>query len=56
LLVPVDDIGTLPTRGGLVPTKYVVVDNLLAGRGDIVGWTGRWSDHRAVMVEIAFGT
>ncbi|KAJ9093405.1 hypothetical protein QFC21_006435 [Naganishia friedmannii] len=50
-----DDVITLPARGGLVPTKYVVVDNLLAGRGDIVGWTGRWSDHRAVMVEISFG-
>ncbi len=35
-----------------VVSKLAVVDNLIAGKGDAAGWTGRWSDHRAVFVEV----
>lgn len=35
--------------------RHTVVDNLIAGKGDMSGWTGRWSDHRAVFVEIRRG-
>jgi hypothetical protein len=39
-------------RGVCEVLKHAVVDNLITGRGDYMGWTGRWSDHRAVFVEI----
>jgi hypothetical protein len=43
---------TKDVRGGYAVIKHAVIDNLLAGQGDYAGWTGRWSDHRAVFVEI----
>jgi len=46
------DEGDSVARGGYEVVKHAVVDNLIAGKGDYEGWTGRWSDHRAVFVEI----
>ncbi len=39
-------------RGDYGVIKHSVIDNLIAGNGDYAGWTGRWSDHRAIFVEI----
>ena len=39
-------------RGGWEVERYGVIDNVIAGRGDESGWVGRWSDHRAVGVEL----
>jgi hypothetical protein len=45
----VDDGGDL--RGGWSIAKYACIDNWIE-EGDIDGWTGRWSDHRAVRITI----
>lgn len=42
-------------RGGWEVRKHGVIDNLIGGKGDEVGWVGRWSDHRAVAVELFRG-
>lgn len=39
-------------RGGWAFTQFACVDNWVEG-GDIDGWQGRWSDHRAVRATIA---
>lgn len=39
-------------RGGWEVERYGVIDNFIGGRGDETGWVGRWSDHRAVGVEL----
>ena len=39
-------------RGGWQVRKHGVIDNLIGGKGDESGWIGRWSDHRAVGVEL----
>ncbi len=49
------DLSDVPVRGGWRVNRYTVRDNLIAGSGDVKGWTGRWSDHRAVVVEIGRG-
>lgn len=41
-----------PVRGSWTVTRHVTVDNVIPGKGDVSGWIGRWSDHRAVMVEL----
>ncbi|KAK8861652.1 hypothetical protein IAR55_002475 [Kwoniella newhampshirensis] len=38
-------------RGGWEAAKYACLDNFV--EGDHEGWTGRWSDHRAVRVTIS---
>lgn len=38
-------------RGGWEVTQYACVDNWIE-EGDVSGWQGRWSDHRAVKVTI----
>jgi len=38
-------------RGGWEVVKYACIDNWVE-EGDVDGWTGRWSDHRAVRVTI----
>lgn len=38
-------------RGGWMIVRYACVDNWV--EADAEGWTGRWSDHRAVKVKIA---
>jgi hypothetical protein len=42
-------------RGGWQVRKHGVIDNLVGGKGDESGWVGRWSDHRAVGVELTRG-
>lgn len=39
-------------RGGYKFTQYAVVDNWVE-EGDVDGFEGRWSDHRAVRVTIS---
>ncbi|OXM76596.1 endonuclease/exonuclease/phosphatase [Cryptococcus neoformans Bt63] len=39
------------SRGGWMIVRYACVDNWV--EGDVEGWNGRWSDHRAVRVTIA---
>ncbi|KAG7561964.1 hypothetical protein FFLO_02604 [Filobasidium floriforme] len=39
-------------RGGWEVERYGVIDNVIGGKGDETGWVGRWSDHRAVGVEL----
>lgn len=38
-------------RGRFSVTGYAVIDNWIE-EGDVDGWTGRWSDHRAVKITI----
>ncbi|WVQ93459.1 hypothetical protein IAU59_000533 [Kwoniella sp. CBS 9459] len=38
-------------RGGWAVTRYACLDNFV--EGDHQGWTGRWSDHRAVRVTLS---
>ena len=38
-------------RGGWHFTRYGCIDNWVE-EGDVDGWTGRWSDHRAVRVTV----
>jgi len=38
-------------RGGWHVTRYGCIDNWVE-EGDVDGWTGRWSDHRAVRVTV----
>lgn len=38
--------------GGWQVNRHVVIDNLVAGLDKSPGWKSRWSDHRAVMVEL----
>ena len=38
-------------RGGWTFTRYGCIDNRVE-EGDVDGWTGRWSDHRAVRVTV----
>ncbi len=40
------------TRGGWRFVRYAVIDNWVE-EGDVSGWQGRWSDHRAVRVTVA---
>ncbi|GMK55601.1 hypothetical protein CspeluHIS016_0206570 [Cutaneotrichosporon spelunceum] len=44
--------GTDVARGGWVFTQYACLDNWIE-EGDIDGWRGRWSDHRAVKATLA---
>ncbi|WVW80174.1 hypothetical protein I302_102151 [Kwoniella bestiolae CBS 10118] len=39
------------SRGGWKVDRYACFDNFV--EGDVEGWTGRWSDHRAVRVRIS---
>jgi hypothetical protein len=39
-------------RGGWRAVKYACIDNWIE-EGDVDGWVGRWSDHRAVRVVLA---
>lgn len=39
-------------RGGWEVTRYACVDNWVE-EGDVNGWQGRWSDHRAVRATIS---
>jgi len=36
-------------RGGWRTARYACIDNWVE-EGDVDGWVGRWSDHRAVRV------
>lgn len=46
------DVGSNDARGGWKCTHFAVVDNWIEG-GDSFGWTGRWSDHRAVRATLS---
>lgn len=39
------------SRGGWAVLRYACIDNWIE-EGDVTGWQGRWSDHRAVRVTI----
>ncbi|WWC96947.1 hypothetical protein V866_003822 [Kwoniella sp. B9012] len=39
------------SRGGWQVVRFACLDNFV--EGDVEGWTGRWSDHRAVRVTIS---
>jgi hypothetical protein len=39
-------------RGGWTTERYACVDNWIE-EGDVDGWVGRWSDHRAVKVVLS---
>ena len=41
--------GEVSGRGGWQVTRYACLDNWVE-EGDATGWSGRWSDHRAVKV------
>lgn len=43
--------GANRARGGWKVVRHACIDNWVE-EGDIDGWTGRWSDHRAVRVTI----
>ncbi|RXK35888.1 hypothetical protein M231_06852 [Tremella mesenterica] len=44
--------GKTRIRGGYQIDTYAVIDNFVDG--DVTGWRGLWSDHRAVRVTISF--
>jgi len=44
-------VGDSDARGGWEVVRYGSIDNWIE-EGDVDGWTGRWSDHRAVRVTI----
>lgn len=46
------DVGSNDARGGWKCTQHAVIDNWIE-EGDSFGWTGRWSDHRAVRATIS---
>lgn len=43
-------------RGDWEVAKYVVIDNLVPGTTLNDSWKARWSDHRAVLVELEAGS
>ncbi|WWD16477.1 hypothetical protein CI109_100903 [Kwoniella shandongensis] len=51
--IDVGDANGVEGRGGWVATRYACLDNFV--EGDVDGWTGRWSDHRAVRVTVSKG-
>lgn len=46
-----DDKADAHLRGGYQVDRYACIDNWIE-EGDVDGWTGRWSDHRAVKITI----
>lgn len=47
-------VGGSKGRGGWWFRQYACVDNWIE-EGDVMGWQGRWSDHRAVRVTVSRG-